>query len=264
MKNRICLLFLVIGMVLTVCSCGDGKKVSGYAVVDSIGSEQYLIAFRDGDKLRDIITAGMMVMSNDGTLSQLSVRWLGDDIITIPGSTEAEGWLQNQPERTLIVGYYAGAKPMCFEENGSVTGFDAEMFAEICSRLGWKLRFQSISYGSASVELASGNVDCIAGGFGTGDDISKLSASPEYMSTKYEIVTKAGSGIKRTSQLKGKALGTVGSSAMGKALEADEKLIDRLGALKVFNSEDECFTALDAGLCDAIVVTGTCSDYYMR
>jgi ABC-type amino acid transport substrate-binding protein len=51
---------------------------------------------------------------------------------------------------------------------------------------------------------------------------------------------------------------------MGKALEADEKLVDRLGAIKVFASETECFTALDAGLCDAILVTGVYADYYMK
>ncbi|MGE4353186.1 MAG: transporter substrate-binding domain-containing protein [Oscillospiraceae bacterium] len=264
MKKRVLLLLLVFGLVLTFCSCGNEKKASGYSVVGSIGSEQYLVAFRDGDKLRDIITAGMMVLSNDGTLSQLSTRWLNDDRVTIPGSTEVEGWLQNQPQRVLILGYYAGAKPMCFEQDGSVTGFDAEMFTEICNRLGWELHFQAIDRGNASVELASGNVDCVAGGFGTGDDISGLSTSPEYMDTKYVIITKASSGIKRTGQLKGKTLGTVGSSSMGKALEADEKLVDRLGGLKVLNSEEECFTALDAGLCDAILVTETCADYYMR
>ncbi len=168
MKKRILSLLLCAVMVLTLSSCAGDKKVSGYASVGNIGGEEFLVAFREGDKLRDIITAGMMALSQDGTLSQLSVRWLGDDVVTIPGSAEAAGWLQNQPQRVLILGYYVGSMPMCFEEGGQVIGFDAEMFAEICSRLGWELRFQAISRGSASVELASGNVDCVAGGFGTG------------------------------------------------------------------------------------------------
>lgn len=243
--------------------CG-GNEVSGYAVVGDLGGEELCVAFRDGDKLKDIITAGMMVLASDTTLSQLSVKWLGEDKSIMPGNPEMSGWLQNQPQRVFILGYYEGARPMCFDENGQATGFDADMFTELCSRLGWELKFQSVQRGSAAVELASGNIDCMAGGFGTDDDAESLSVSTSYLSCKYEFITKAGSGINRVGQLKDKVLGTVSSSAMGKALEADEKLIEKLDSLRIFASEEECFTALDAGTCDAILVSSLCADYYMR
>lgn len=264
MKNKILALVLAVCLIFSVSGCNDSDKVSGYKVIGDIGGQNYLVAFRDGDKLRDIITAGMLTLANDGTLAQLSIRWFGEDTTTLRGDADAAAWLQNQPQRTLILGYYQGSPPMCFESGESVTGFDAEMISEICSRLGWELRFQPIARGTAAVELASGNVDCVAGGFGSEDDAAKLSVSPEYMSCNYEIVVKAASGISRMGDLKDKTLATLGSSTMGSALEADENLLNRLGSLKVLASETECFQVLDAGTCDAILISSSCADYYMR
>lgn len=263
MKNRILCALLAVCLCLGLSACSQ-SEASGYRVVDSIGSQELCVAFRDGDRLRDIVTAGMMVLSADGTLAQLSVKWLGGDMVTIPGNADMAGWLQNQPQRVLILGYYKGARPLCYEVNGVVTGFDAELFAELCARLGWELRFQAIERGTAAVELASGNVDCVAGGFGTEEDASGLSLSPSYLSEKYEIVAKASSGISRRGELKEKVLATLGSSTMGNALEADTKLLDRLGRLLVLSSEEECFQALDAGMCDAVLVSSLCADAYMR
>ena len=159
MKKRILCALLAACLCLSLGAC-SGNEASGYRVVDSIGGQELCVAFRDGDRLRDIITAGMMVLSADGTLKQLSVKWLGEDMSIMPADADMAGWLQNQPQRVLILGYYKGARPMCYEAGGAVTGFDAEMFTELCARLGWELRFQAIERGTAAVELASGTVDC--------------------------------------------------------------------------------------------------------
>ena len=77
-------------------------------------------------------------------------------------------------------------------------------------------------------------------------------------------MAKASSGISRRGNLKDKVVATLGSSTMGKALEADTKLLDRIGQLLVLSSEEECFQALDAGRCDAILVSSLCADAYMK
>jgi len=263
MKNRIICLVLAACLCLALCACG-GNEVSGYQVVDTIGGQDLCVAFRDGDQLRDIITAGMMVLSAEGVMAQLSIKWLGEDVSTMPADAQMAGWLQNQPPRTFILGYYEGARPMCYEENGTVMGFDADMLTLLCNRLGWVIKFQPIPRGSAVAQLKSGNVDCVAGGFGTADESQGLSLSPNYLSTEYEIISKAGGDVSRRSQLKGKVLATLGSSAMGKALEEDEKFLEKLGQLLVLSSEEECFAALDAGRCDAVLVSSLCADAYMK
>ena len=263
MKNRILCLVLAVCLCLTLCAC-DGKKVSGYKVVDTIGGQELCVAFREGDQLRDIMTAGMMVLAAEGMLAQLSIKWLGEDVSTMPADAEMAGWLQNQPPRTFILGYYEGARPMCYDENGTTMGFDADMITLLCNRLGWVIKFQPIPRGSAVNQLKSGNVDCVAGGFGTADKASGLSYSPNYLDMEYVIISKAGGDVSRRGQLKGKTLATLGSSAMGKALEEDEKFIEKLGQVLVLNSEEECFAALDAGRCDAVLVSSLCADAYMK
>ena len=263
MLKRILALLLTLSLCFGLGACSGGEA-SGYRVVDRLGGQELCVAFRDGDRLRVIITAGMLVLSADGTLAQLSVKWFGDNSVSVPGDADMAGWLQNQPQRVLILGYYKGARPLCYEENGQVMGFDADMLTEICARLGWELRFQAIERGSAAVELASGNVDCVAGGFGTDDDAKGLSCSPNYISERYTIVAKASSGISRQGALKGKVLATLSSSTMGAALEENTRLMERLGRLLVLTSEEECFAALDAGQCDAVLVSSLCADAYMR
>lgn len=264
LKKRIFCLLLAVCLCVFAVGC-DGSKVSGYRVIGTVDGQDLCIAFRQGDQLRDIVTAGMMVMSADGTLAQLSTKWFGKaNVASVPANAEMIGWLQNRPHRVLTVGYYPGAQPMCYEAGGVMQGFDADLFSNLCARLGWELKFQPIARGSAEIELASGNVDCVAGGFGTGEKSSKLSYSPEYLSTDYSYVAKANSKISRTGQLKEKTLATVGSSVMGKTLEGDEKLMEKLGQLMVLGSEEDCFTALDAGRCDAILVSSLCADAYMK
>ena len=216
--KRIVCLALAVCLCFSLCACSGGEA-SGYRVVTTMGGEELCVAFREGDQLKDIITGGMMVLAADGTMAQLSTKWLGENVSTMPADSEMLGWLQNQPHRSLILGYYEGARPMCYSENGAMQGFDVDMFTDLCGRLGWELKFQPIARGDADVELASGNVDCVAGGFGTAEETTGLSFSPTYLSTEYAIVSKASSGINRKGELKGKTLATLASSTMGKALE---------------------------------------------
>jgi len=260
--KRILSFLLAAALCLSLAGCGSGKA-SGYRVVGTLRGQDLCLAFRDGDQLRDIFTAGLMTLSADGTLETLSRRWFGENRSIAPGDAEMAAWLQNQPPRTLILGYYPAARPLCYEDGGAVTGFDAELMGELCARLGWTLVFQPIARGDAGVELASGNVDCVAGGFGSGEETKGLSFSPAYLHTDYAFVARADGDVRRSSQLAGKALATVGGSAMGKALEG-EKLFSKLGGLLVLSDEDQCFAALRAEQCDAILVSSLCAEAYMK
>lgn len=264
MVKKVIALVLILCLSLSCVGCSSSSKVTGYEEVYTFGSESYLVAFRSGDTLRDIMTAGMLALAYDGTLAQYSVKWFGaDNKITLKGTTDAAAWLENQPTRTFILGYYKDSAPLCFENAGVITGFDADMFTEICARLGWTIKFQEIAYGTAAAQLASGNVDAVAGGFSTADDASKLSVSPTYMNFKYTVITKTVHNISKKSKLEGKILGTVTGSTVATEIEADTDLVESLASIKVLNSYAECFTALDTYICDAIAITSTAADYYM-
>lgn len=263
MKKRILTSLICLSLVVSLIGCGSSNAVTGYAEVYSFGEEHYKVAFREGDVLRDIMTAGMMTLAQDGTLTQLSTKWFGADKIELKGSTDAAAWLENQPARTFILGYYSGSAPMCFDIGGTITGFDADVFIEICERLGWTLKFQEIENGSAYAQLASGNVDAVAGGFSTGDSASGLSVSPDYMAFEYVVITKTVHDITKKSKLSEKNLGTVTGSSVAAEVEADTKLIEMLSGVTVLSSYADCFEALDQYVCEAIAVTSTSADYYM-
>ncbi len=259
------LIVLVLSLVIVLSACNGNTGESGYKVFGNIEGQSYQVAFREGDTLRDIFTAGMMVLSEDGVLDTLSEKWFGEDRVLLGTDENAADWLINQGERIFIVGYYKDGAPFCYEQDGTVMGFDAEMLTEICSRLGWGIRFQAIERGDAAVELDSGNVDCVAGGFMESEVITGMTTSPVYISgNDFQFVTKLDSGIDRVGELKGKTLSTVGNSVMGKALEEDVELIERVGEFLIVSSESEAFEALDLGLCDAILVSRDYADYYMN
>ena len=48
---------------------------------------------------------------------------------------------------------------------------------------------------------------------------------------------------------------------MGAALEADTGLMENIGAVRAFFTEDDCFAALNSGMCDAVIVTSLYADY---
>ncbi len=259
------LLALVLSLLVLLSACNGNSTDLGYKAFGSIEGQEYQVAFREDDVIRDVFTAGMMVLSEEGYLDTLSTKWFGDDRAILGTDENAAEWLLNRGERVFIAGYYKDSAPFCFEENGAVVGFDAEMLSEICSRLGWQIRFQEIERGTAAVELDSGNVDCVVGGFGASEIVSGMSTSPSYISgSSFQFVAKADSGINRTGELKGKILATVGNSIMGKTLQEENvDLIEDLENLLIVTSEDECFEALDAGLCDAILVSSDYANYYI-
>ena len=48
---------------------------------------------------------------------------------------------------------------------------------------------------------------------------------------------------------------------VGAALEADTGLMENIGAVRAFFTEDDCFAALNSGMCDAVIVTSLYADY---
>jgi len=82
---------LILALVFSLCAltaCGDGDS-KAYRVIETIGTKEYGSVCRYGDKAAAVVDAAMQVLSANGTLSSISVDWLGEDLISIEGDAEA-------------------------------------------------------------------------------------------------------------------------------------------------------------------------------
>ena len=76
-KKLICLL-LVLALCLSLAGCG--KLSYGVNPVMTLASQEYSMAFRNGDRLYYYIVATIKDLNAEDTISKLSNKWLGSNI----------------------------------------------------------------------------------------------------------------------------------------------------------------------------------------
>lgn len=96
----------------------------------------------------------------------------------------------------VTVGYTV-AKPMNYEEDGELVGFDTELAKKTFTELGYKVVFKEIDWNKKYIELDTGGIDCVWNGFtSNSDDDGKPRAelvdfSYNYMVNMQAVVVKA-------------------------------------------------------------------------
>lgn len=179
---------------------------------------------------------------------------------------------QSKPEAseptTLIVGFDAEYPPYGYmAEDGSYTGLDLDLAAEVAKRNGWELVLSPINWDSKDMLLDSGEINCIWNGFTMEGREDDYTFSEPYMLNEQVIITKAGSGIESLDDLAGKTVVTqAGSAAEGILTDAEGKkdLADTFAALNPLDTYQMAFTELDAGTgVDAIACDSSVAAYYM-
>lgn len=259
--KRYVALGLVLCLLLALCACGE-DEAGTYRKIETLAEEQFQIAFRQGDRLRDTVTAALAVLAADGTVGEISRRWFGADTVLLAGDAEALQNLGYEIEpRTFIMGLDAYRAPMSYRDiSGSYVGFDVELAQAVCRLLGWELQYQPIDAAQAEVELKAGNIDAAWGGMSFAD--TALDLSPAYMENARIIVARTDSDIKRVKTLEGKDLGMRGDAADDALLDTQGDLREKLGAMTIFSGTERLFGALDGGQCDAILTDQVALDYY--
>lgn len=256
-------LILSISLLLCLCACDSGGREGTYRKVETLSGEQFSIAFRAGDRLRNTVTAAIEVLAANGTAGDISRRWFGSDVILIDGNQNAIDELGYEIlPRTFIMGLDSYGAPMSFKDSsGNYTGFDVELARAVCELLGWELRFQGIAQEAVDVELASGNIDAAWGGMSFAES-EDYSVSPAYMNNEKIIVARTDSGIKRQSQLEGKNLGIRNNPEYTAALDGKNSLREKCSIVIILSTE-RLFESLDSGTCDAILTDSAALDYYL-
>ncbi len=257
-RAMVCL-FLCIVLLLPLAACDDG---GGYRVVDDYSGEtNYYLAFRKGDRLRDYVTAALQELAAGSTLQILSSNWFGQDLIAVEGQSGAIAALEEEvPQRSVTIGVDLTNMPLSFFSDNGYRGFDVELMGYICGQLGWDLVVYPINIADAKIELNAGNIDVAMSV--PESAIGDLDTSPAYLTSRYVLVARSGSHIRRRSGLKGKVLGV--TVANQDVLYTNEKFVRSLGSVVYQTNTESLFQALMKGEVDGVLASSLVAAYYMR
>jgi len=254
----------ILSIIFSIAGCaslGNGK----YNVVARLDKQKLCVAFREGDRCGDAVTAALRVLQSDGDIDELSRKWFGDNRSLLKGDEEALSELEFDIEpRTFIVGYDSARLPFSGQiTKGVPTGFDVELAKMVCDKLGWRVKYVAINTADAKTELDSGNVDCVWGGYAYDENAKGISQSPVYLENTVVVASLSGSGVRSSGSLSGKTLALSENGGFSKVLENNSSLAEKPQyIIKLPGGCDECFKALEDGSCDAIITDLDAVEYY--
>ncbi len=247
-------------LLLSLSACGGS---SGYRVVDTFSAEgSYVIAFRQGDRICELVSAAMRELAANGSLRSASYRWFGEDLVSVKGEGGEMNDLWDQvPERVITVGVDVTNMPMSYETADGYLGFDVDVANYICGFLGWQMVIYPIDPADVDVELQSGNID-MAMGIPESDETEAFSYSPAYLTSRYVLVARVSGKVRDRSAMKGKRLGVAVTDL--EILMQDEKFVQSVGSITYQTNTDGLFRALMEGDVDGILVSSVVAAYYMK
>lgn len=168
---------------------------------------------------------------------------------------------------TLVVGFDNSYPPYGFiGDDGEETGFDLDLAAEVCNRLGWTLETQAIDWDAKDALLNQGTINCIWNGFTIEGREADYAFSKPYMLNEQVIVVKKDSGIVDHAGLAGMNVITQVDSAALHVLqdeEAQAALASTFASLQQISDYNNAFMQLESGGVDAVACDLSIAAYQM-
>lgn len=269
MKKLLCIILLLC-LCLPLAACGGGSAYN-VRVIETLVEQQYSLAFRIDDPTAELVIAALEVLSAEGYVDELAVKWFGSRIIDFDKNADAldpealkAKEIENFP-REFIIGVDINSFPMAYVSNESYWGYDVELAMAVAARLGWELKIQAIEKENVYVELSSGNIDCAWGGIAVDEKEVKedkyLRYGP-YVKNDIVVATRSGTMLFNKLMLNGKSMAMCSTPEALDALNRDPSLSRRLGQItRLVGGTTECFEYLFAGKCDAVLCDTTAISY---
>lgn len=253
------LLCLALMLPLTACRNVGG----GYRIIDTYSAEgSYVIAFRENDRICELVRAALGELSANGTLRAASLGWFGANLISAKAEEGAlDAYREGLETRTVTVGIDITNMPMSYQEGSDYKGFDVDLASYICGILGWSMKIYPINMADVSAELNSGNID-MAMGVSASETKSGFSYSQSYLTSRYVLVARSSGWIRGKNALKGKNLGVVLTDI--DVLQQDAKFVEGLESVTYQTDTEGLFRALMLAEVDGILVSSVVAAYYMK
>lgn len=141
------------------------------------------------------------------------------------------------------------------DEDNNIVGYDIDLAAEVCSRIGVTLKCQPIDWDSKEQELNTGKIDCIWNGFTINDErLAAMEFTDPYVDNSQILAVNKGSGIKKLSDMNGKILGLQAGSSAADALEDNIGFKETLKEVVEFKDNLTALMDLEAKGVDAVLL----------
>lgn len=180
------------------------------------------------------------------------------------GETAKAEAAENSEEGTFTVGFDADFPPMGFKaDDGTYTGFDLDLAAEVADRLGLTFVAQPIAWDAKDMELESGTIDCIWNGFTMTGREDKYTWTEAYMNNDQVFVVGKDSGITNAADLAGKVVEVQADSSAEAALKEKTELTETFGTLQTTPNYNQAFMDLEMGTVDAVAMDSIVANYQL-
>ena len=164
----------------------------------------------------------------------------------------------------LILGLDATFEPMGYtNEKDEIVGFDIDVAAEVCARMGVELVKEPIDWDTKEQDLAVGRIDCIWNGMSINPSrAEQMNLSDPYMKNAMVFVVPASSEVASMGELSGKNIAVQNGSSAQEILEASELCTsDSPVTVTAMATNVEALQQLELGLVDAVFLDSVVANY---
>ena len=172
-----------------------------------------------------------------------------------------------QEKGTLILGLDASFPPMGFtDDDGAIVGYDIDLAAAVCEKLGVELVCQPIEWAAKELELTSKNIDVIWNGMSiTPEREEGMALTAAYLNNQIVLLVK-GDAYQTKEDLAGKVIGIQSGSFAEEVLETYEEYADYYNGLADVLAYEDYLTAildLQNGQIDGILIDLVVANYLL-
>lgn len=177
-----------------------------------------------------------------------------------------ESWTKVKESGKFILGLDSDFPPMGYKdtETGNIVGFDIDLAAEACKRLGVELVKQPINWDNKQLELDGGNIDCVWNGMSyTEERAQEMLVSKPYMKNNQILLTLKGSEYSTKKSLAGTTLGVQKDSSAETALNKDTDFKSTLGEIVGIENYTSALMELKNKTIQVVAIDEVVARYYL-
>ena len=162
----------------------------------------------------------------------------------------------------LVMGHIGDFPPMVFTDNdGKTIGFDVDLAKEVCSRLGLRLKLQTISWADKEKDLYDGGIDCVWSGMSIDSTrAAAMNLSEPYLTNRM-VFTVKNKAYNSLDSLKGKKIG-VQNASTARALLEESEVRKNVQEVVVFDGVSQALDAMEQDSVDALFMDEVGAKYW--
>lgn len=187
-------------------------------------------------------------------------------VLTACGGGQGDQGEQSEG-RTFVMGIDPEYPPFSYlGDNGEYTGFDVDVARAVCDKLGWELQIFELNWDNRYIQLDNNECDCVWSGMTILESTKEEGyvLSKPYFDNSQVLMVKADSGIASSADLAGKDVGVqLGTSGDILLSEDLAELAGTFNSVVRSDSFLKCFTELDGGAVDAVLVDAPVAASYV-